>query len=204
MPIAKVKLFSAASAAALKTAVDAYAAGAGSQILTDQRAMAMASFFDTQKNQYTKFFAIAHDGTDIPASKTANQQFIALEADSVTALQTALDAALANIVHLTASDGNTTVANTLTSAGAAFAAGDVGRKIRINESGVDQDRVITVRNSATSVTYAGTAFVSGTGKTYSLLGAETIPVQGVAVAVHRERDGDPHYSVFVACEGQIP
>ncbi len=201
MTLLAIKLIADDAASDLQTAIDAFLAGAGSGLLTAQRGMDVAAYFDPQDDKNKFFCALAYSGEDTPASKTANQQFIVVEGQSLAAVQTALNAALAVAKHAQVTDGVTSVAGTLTTATGMFASEDVGRKIRIIESGVNQDRVIATYSSANSVTYTGTAFVSGTGKTVALLGAEVL--QGVEVTAFRERDGDPHFSVLAAVEGQI-
>ena len=199
MPILKAKILKAATAAALSTALAEFQAGAGTPAVSDQRGMSVCAYKPRSDHKSSLVMVLVHEGLDMPASKTADQQFISVEADSVDEVQDLIDEALANAVHLTKTDGVTTTPGTLTSAGSAFAAADVGRLIEIG--GVK--KAITVRNSGTSVDYDDSEgdFDSGTGITFSLLGAESL--QAVNVSAFEEDDGDTRIVATLAVEGQV-
>ncbi len=199
MPIAKVKLFSDDAASDLAAAIAAFQAGAGTPAISDQRGSAMAAYNDQTNGKTRVVAAVAYAGLDMPVSKTADQQFLCVEDDDLAQVQTKLDAALANALHKTVADGDTTVAGTLTSASMAFVAGDVGRLLQIGTA----KKAILTYVSATEVTYdnAGGNFTSGTGQTVKLLGAES--VQSVAISAFAAADGDTHFVAMLAVEGQI-
>lgn len=203
MPIAKVKLFTENSAAKVQADIAAFQAGVGNPALSDQRGSAMHAYYERINDKSRVFAAVAYAGSDVPVTKTADQQFICIEDDHLDQCQAALDAALAEAVHSTVADGVTTTPAHLVSATIGFVSTDVGRKLRIIESGVAVEKTITVYNSATDVTYDAAlgSFVSGTGKTVALLGAEV--VQNIDVAAYQDPDGDIQHIVMVAVEGQI-
>lgn len=191
-----VKLFSAKSTALLQDAIDAYVAGDGSQLATDIRGMDMSGFFDPQSDKNIVFAAVAFKGDDLAVSKVADLHIQSIEASSLADAQTALNAALANVIHHTRADGDAdNVAGKITVGGAMFQATDVGRKIIIDGS----ERTITAYTSATVVTYSGAA-ITGTSLDVSLCGAECL--QDLEVEAFRERDGDHHFVVMFAAEGQ--
>lgn len=199
MPIARIKLFSEDATDELTEAIAAFQAGAGTPAISDQRGMDMAAYYDRSNDKTRVVAAVAYAGTDMPVTKTADQQFLCVEDDSLVGVQARLDAALALAVNRTVADGVTTAPGVLTSATLNFAVDDVGRQLQIG----DVRRTITVRNSATSVNYdnAQGNFASGTGQTVSLLGAES--VQKVSIDAFAEPDGDVRIVVMAAVEGQI-
>lgn len=71
-------------------------------------------------------------------------------------------------VRSTDTDGVTAGTNTLTSVAAKFVAGDVGHGIFIG--GVNQWRIITVFNSATSIDFSGATIAVGAGRTWTIGG----------------------------------
>ena len=198
MPLLKIKLLSDDSASDLAAAIAAYQAGVGTPAISDQRGQDMRAFLDKSAGKTQLVAAIAHDGTDMPASKTADQQFLVVEADTVAAAQVALDAALAGAVHHRRADGDAnTNAGDINVGAAMFAAGDVGtRNVRIGT----QVRAIAAFTSATRVTYSGAA-ITGTGLVVELLGAESL--QAVDIDAFKSDDGDLHLVVMAAVEGQI-
>jgi hypothetical protein len=200
--ILKIKLFESDKLSVLAAAIAAFQA-ANTATKDSIRGMAM-SMFKANDGDINIVKAMAWQGSILPASKVADIQHVTIVGQKIADVQTALDAALAAALHKTVADGDTTTPNHLVSATMAFVATDVGRKISITESGVVQDRVITVRNSATDVTYAGTTFVSGTGKTVRLLGAESMQVGSLSLDVFLADDGDTQIVVDVALEGQLP
>lgn len=202
MPLLTVKLLSEDSPADLEAAIAAYQAGAGAALLTDQRGVAMDSFFDPQRDRGIFFVALAHGGLDVPVTKTSDVVYLALQDDSLSDLQTSLNTALSTVKHAQIATGDTTVAATVTVGSSFFEAEDVGRKIRIGSA----VRTITGFTSATVVTYdnsagAGGNFASGTGLTVELLGAEVL--QTMQASVYRERDGDTRFVLLLALNGQI-
>lgn len=198
MPLLKIKLLSDDSATELAAAIAAFQAGAGTPAVSDQRGQDMRAFLDKSAGKTQLVAAIAHEGTDMPAAKTADQQFLVVEADTVAAAQVALDAALAGAVHHRRTDGDAnTNAGDINVGAAMFAAGDVGtRRVRI----AGQLREITAFTSATRVTYSGAA-ITGTGLTVELMGAESL--QAVDVDAFKSDDGDLHVVVMASVEGQI-
>lgn len=190
------KLVAANSAAALQTALAALQVSA-TQLATDQRGQDIAAYFDPTDDLNKYLMAVAYAGDDTPASKVSDQQFLVAEASSLTALQTAVNTALAAAIHHTRSDGNCNAnAGDVTVGAAMFQSTDVGRGLIVGTA----TRTISAYVSSTRVTYSGAA-ITGTGKTVSLLGAECL--QSLEVAAFRERDGDPHYSILLAVEGQL-
>ncbi len=197
MPLIAIKLFSTADDTTLESAIATYQAGAGSQLVTDQRGMDVDVYYDPVSGKYRHFAALAWGGQDIPVSKLGDQQFLACNGNSLAAAQTAVDAELANVIHAVRADGN---ANSnpgdIVVGASCFEVEDVGRKITIGSA----VRTITAYVSATRVTYSGAA-ITGTGLTVKLHGAEVL--QKLSVAAFREPDGDPHFVVAIATGGQI-
>lgn len=201
MPLIITKLLSGDSKTELDAAVAAYKAGAGAELLTSQRAMASHEFVEADGDFRTNLI-LFHGGLDIPASgnKTADLQHVVIrEQGTLAELQTAITAALTQVEHARVTDANTTVSGHVTSATAGFATEDVGRVIEI--AGVQ--RSITVRNSATDVSYNNAAgdFASGTGLTMKLLGAEVI--QDAHMAMCKSRSGTHKLHVLMALEGEL-
>ena len=128
MGIAIVKLFSATKAASLDTALAAYKAGVGVELLTSQRGMAADMIRDAGGNTRA-FLALAHGGVDVPVSKTADLQHVTVQVDGpLSALQAAVDSDLAHVVHAQDTSGDTTVAGQVEVGDPIFfEAGDVGR-----------------------------------------------------------------------------
>lgn len=99
-------------------------------------------------------------------------------------------------------DGVTNATTTVTSATAAFGAGDLGRPI--SGSGIPTGTVITAVASATSVTISAPATASATGVTLTLAGGigakiEELVVEGLGVTVagvlvHSLFDGTTYHS----------
>lgn len=200
MPLIIAKLLSADSKADLDTKIAAYKAGAGAELLTSQRAMASHEFIEAD-GEFRTNALLFHAGLDVPVSKTADLQHVVVRTKGkIDEIQTAITAALAQVEHQRVTDANTTVAGHVTSASAPFEAEDVGRLIEI--AGVQ--KVITVRNSATDVSYNNTAgdFASGSGLTMKLLGAEVI--QDAHMTMCKSRSGTHQLHLLMACEGQLP
>jgi len=128
MSLTKVKLFSATKAATLDSALAAYKAGVGAELLINQRAMTADMIKDAGGNTRA-FLVLAHGGLDVPASKTADLQHVTVQMDApVSALQAAIDADLARVIHATDTSGDTTVASQVEVGDPVFfEAGDVGR-----------------------------------------------------------------------------
>ena len=199
MPLIIAKLLSAETKDALDAAIAAYKAGAGAELLTSQRGMA-ASLFMEGDGDYRHNVCLFHGGLDVPVSKTADLQHAnVVHQGTIAHLQAAIDAALAQVEHLRVTDANTTVAGHVTSATAPFEAEDVGRLIEI--AGVQ--KVITVRNSASDVSYDNAAgdFASGSGLTMKLLGAEVL--QDAHLAMMKSRSATHLMYLVMACEGQV-
>jgi hypothetical protein len=140
MPLATVKLLSATKAATLDSTLAAYKTGAGAGLLTAQRAMAADMILDAGGN-VRMYLALAHGGLDVPVTKTADLQHVTVQVDgALSALQAAIDADLAHVVHATNTSGNTTVAGQVTVSSTTFFAGeDVGRLMTVN----DVEKLIT-------------------------------------------------------------
>ncbi len=204
MPLIKIKLFESDKLSTLATAIAAYltANAATKDAIRGQS----ASSFLANDGDTVVVKAMAWAGQLLPVTKTADVQHVTISTEKLADAQAALDAALASVVHETHTDGDTTTPGTLTSAGSTFAAEDVGRKIRITESGVVKEKAILTRVSDTEITYDNTGgnFVSGTGVTFSMLGAESIQEGSLSVDAYRANDGDTCITVDVACEGQAP
>jgi hypothetical protein len=199
MPLIIAKLLSADTKEALDTAIAAYKTGAGAALLTAQRGMA-ASLFMEGDGDYRHSVCLFHGGVDVPVTKTADLQHVNVAHQGTVAhLQTAIDTALAQVEHLRVTDAVTTGAGHVTSTTAPFAADVAGRIIEIG--GVQ--KVITVRNSATDVSYNNTAgnFVSGTGKTMKLLGAEVL--QDAHMTLMKSRSATHQMYMVMACEGEV-
>ena len=199
MPLIKVKLFQDDTISALDSALAAYKAGDGSELLTSQRGSSMSAFKEADGDAGV-MLALAHGGQDIPVSKFGDlSHVVAREIGSLSECQAAIDAALASSVFKTVADAVTTAPGVLTSATMAFEAEDVGRKLRIGAL----EKVITVRNSATSVNYANAAgdFVSGTGQTVSMLGAEVL--QDLGLSAIKGKAGEFEVTLLLALGGQI-
>lgn len=196
--VLKIKLLSEDKKADIEAAIAAYKAGAGAALLTDQRGMAFDAYVDPGDKDTVFSVALAHAGDDVPAAKVADLQHILVVEDKLADAQTALDAALAAVVHHKRTDGDAdTNAGDITVGGAMFQATDVGtRKVKIGGSLRD----ITAFVSGTRVTYSGAA-ITGTGLTVELLGAECL--QDLQMKVLREADGDPKFHILAACEGQL-
>lgn len=201
MPLITIKLFNEKNKTELDAAIVAYKAGAGSDLDDKQRGMDMHAEFDSISNDSRIVVALAHGGLDVPASgaKTAVLQHMYMEEDKIADAQAALDAALAQVVHATVTDGVTTTPAHVTTATGMFESEDVGRLLDIG--GVQRE--ITVYNSANDVTYdnADGDFASGTGLTVNLLGAEVL--QGLNINAYREPDADYRFMVMAACEGEL-
>jgi hypothetical protein len=199
MPLLVIKLMENDSPADLKTAADAYLAG----VPTDGvRGADGDQFLDHDQDTHA-VLAMAHGGLATPGSKTADPQLLAVDSDQLAKAQTAVDDALANIVHSTVTDGVTTTPGKVTSATAPFEAEDVGRKIRIGT----EERVITVHNGAGDVDYdnsaaAGGDFASGTGLTVELLGAESMQAGTLSLTCHKAKDRDTVFSLRAVVEGE--
>lgn len=203
MPLIKVKLFENDTVADLNTAVAAYKAGAGAELLTSQRGMASDLFYEPDGDK-GMMLALAHGGQDVPVSKFGDLEHALVMGDGdLVAQQARVDAALAASVFKTVADGVTTAAGIVTSATMTFEAEDVGRKLRIIESGVAVEKTITVFNGATSVSYDNAAgnFVAGTGKTVSLLGAEVL--QDMEIGTFKSRGGKMSMLLSLALGGQV-
>jgi len=202
MPLIIGKLLSGDSKSELDTKIATYKAGAGAALLTAQRAMASHEFIEAD-GEFRINVLLFHGGLAIPAAgnKTADLQHVVVrDQGTLDHLQTAITAALAQVEHARVTDAVTTVAGHVTSATAGFATEDVGRIIEIG--GVQ--KVITVRNSATDVSYDNAAgnFISGTGKTMKMLGAEVI--QGAHLAMCKSRSGTHRMHLLMGCEGELP
>ena len=94
------KLFSADTKAALNTAIAAYKAGAGADLLTAQRAMASHEFMEADCD-FRGNVILFHGGTVIPASgnKTADLQHVIVHEHAyIDALQTKINEALAKFL----------------------------------------------------------------------------------------------------------
>lgn len=197
--ILTAKLFENDDPAALKAAVETYMQG----VPTDaSRGMDGDQFLD-HDGDVQGVLAVVHGGEDTPVAKTADAQLVAVDTDQLAKAQTALDAAMADVVALTVTDANTTVAGKVTSATAPFLATDVGRKIRIGT----EERTIDVFNSTSDVEYdnsaaAGGDFASGSGLTASLLGAESM--QSLSLTCHKAKDRDTVFSVRMLTMGELP
>lgn len=199
MPLIAIKLFDAKDKTVLDAAIAAYKAGDGSDLDDYQRGLAMHAVFDESASDSRIFVALAHGGIDIPASgnKTADLQHVYLEEDKVAAAQTALNTALANIVHVTVTDADlNTTAGDILSASNPFEAEDVGRLVNI----AGTLREITAYTGVGQVTYSGTA-LTGTNQTVSMLGAEVL--QDLHLNVFHEADQDWRFMIMIACEGEL-
>jgi hypothetical protein len=197
--ILTAKLFENDDAADMATEVDAYMAGAGADA---SRAMDGDQFLDHDGDTHG-VLAVVSGGEDTPVAATAPSQLVAVDADQLAKAQLALDAALADVVAVTVTDGVTSVAGKVTSATGPFLATDVGRKVKIGT----EERVIDVYNSATDVEYdnsaaAGGDFASGTGLTVELLGAES--VQALSLSCHKAKDRDTVFSIRMLTMGELP
>lgn len=201
MPLIIAKLLSDDKVADLNTAIAAYKAGAGAELLNTQRAMASDEFKESDAD-LRRAIVLFHGGADIPASggKTADLQHVVVsEEGTLDECQAAIDAALAQVVNSSVSDADTTTPGTVTSATGPFEAEDVGRLIDIG--GVQKK--ITAYNSANSVDYDNTDgdFASGSGLDMNLLGAEVI--QDAHMTMERARSGSGHrLHLVMACEGE--
>jgi hypothetical protein len=194
------KLFENDDPAALATEVDAYMAGAGADA---SRAMDADQFLDSDQDVHGVMMVVS-GGEDTPVAATAPSQLVAVDSDQLAKAQLAVDAALADVVALTVTDGVTTTPGKVTSATAPFTAvTDIGRKIRIGT----EERTITAVNSTSDVDYdnsaaAGGDFASGTGLTVELLGAESL--QGLSLTCHKAKDRDTVFSVRMLTMGELP
>lgn len=197
MPLIIAKLFSDDSVTGLNTAIAAYKAGAGAELATSQRAAAAHDALEPDGDMRTTVL-LCHGGLDIPASKTADLQHLNIvEEGTIAEFQAAIDAALADVVHATVTDGDlNTTPNDVISATGPFEAEDVGRKIVINGN----ERTITAYTSANQVTYSGTA-LTGTSATVKLLGAEVVQSAHIVV---QKRHARLRMHALLACEGQLP
>ena len=200
MPLIAIKLFEAKDKATLDADVATYKGAAGAELLDSQRGSDMHALFDGNSNDSHIALALAHGGIDIPAAaaKTADLQHVYVEDDKLADAQTALDDALALVVHETVTDANLNlVANEISSASAPFTvAEDVGRKVTI----AGETRTLTAVASTTVATYDGVA-LTGTGQTVEILGAEVL--QAVHLNVFKESDSDYRFCVMAACEGEL-
>ena len=196
MPLIKIKLLESEKAPELQTKIDAYLTA---QSLTGGiRGLALDSR-KAQDGDALFLAAIAHGGLDLPAtgSKIGNLQVVAVEGTGVVGAQAAVDAALADAIHKTVTDGDAdAVPGSLTSATMAFEVEDVGRKITIAGS----ERTITARTSATVVVYSG-AVITGTGLTVSMHGAEIIQPDGVVLSSFKSGDGKSKVTAVLALGG---
>jgi hypothetical protein len=197
MPLIKIKLFQDDTISSLKSNIAAYKAGLGSDLASSQRAMALDAFVEADGDKGL-MLALAHGGLDVPASKIADLDHLVVRASGeVSAIQGAVDAALADVVHKTVADGNAnTTPGSITSATMAFEAEDVGRGIVID----GQRRTITSFGSGTAVAYSGPA-ITGTGLTVSLLGAEVL--QGLEMSARKGRAGGFHMTMALAVNGEL-
>jgi len=201
MPLIVAKLLSEDNLTDLDTAVAAYKAGAGSDLVDKQRGMDACEFIEPD-GDWRRALILAHGGLDIPASgaKTADLQHVNVnEQGNVADLQSAVDAALAQVEHLSVADADTTVAGKVTTAATTpFAAEDVGRIIEIG--GVQ--KVITVYNANNDVDYDNSDgdFASGSGLTMKQLGAEVL--QSVNLRMHKSRSGNFRMFLAMALEGE--
>lgn len=198
MPLLKIKLFSNNNAASLQTAIAALQVAVGStQLATDQRGQDLSVHREKATGLTRLFAALAFDGTDMPATKTADQQFLVVQGRDLVSVQAELDAALADAKHHVRADGNADTNPGDINVGAAmFAVGDVGRKITIGTN----ERTITAYTSATRVTYSGAA-ITGTGLAVILHGAESLAKLDVGVC--EADDGSQSLTVLAAVEGQV-
>jgi hypothetical protein len=171
MPLIKVKLFQDDTLSALAAALATYKAGDGSELLTSQRGSSMSAFQEADGDAGV-MLALAHGGQDIPVSKFGDlEHVVAREIGSLSECQAAVDAALAASVFKTVADAVTTAPGVLT--------------------------------SATSVNYDNAAgdFVSGTGQTVSMLGAEVL--QDLEISSIKGKAGEFEVTVLLALGGQI-
>jgi len=202
MPLIIAKLFSEDSISELDTAVAAYKAGAGSDLADHQRAMCASAFIEPD-GDWRHGLCLFHGGLDVPTAtnKTADLQHVTVAKEgSVAEMQAAIDEVLADAVHSSATDIDTTVAGTITTASSLFEAEDVGRKFRIG----DVEKTITAYTDANNVDYddaAEGAFASGTGQTGYLLGAEVI--QAADMEMDKGR-GELRLDLTMAIEGELP
>jgi hypothetical protein len=198
MPLIKVKLFQDDTLSALATTLAAYKAGAGSELLTSQRGSSMSAFKEADGDAGV-MLALAHGGQDIPVAKFGDlEHVVARDTGTLAEIQAAVDAALANSVFKTVTDGNANaVPGSITSATMAFEAEDVGRKITIGTS----ERTITAYTSATEVVYSGAA-ITGTGLTVKLHGAEVL--QDLELVAGKGKTGGFEATVMMALGGQLP
>ncbi len=145
MPLLKVKVISDTQDA-IQALVNAYVAGAGAGA-EDAILGQSASAFPAAKSGSGKTViakAIAHGGMLLPVTKTADVQHVTVTSDKVDDVQDALDAALAAVEHARDTDGDTTTAGrVLVGTANFFASEDVGRKINVTGTGLDQTRVIS-------------------------------------------------------------
>ena len=134
MPLIIAKLLSEDSMSELNAAVATYKAGAGSELLDSQRAMASDVFIEADADR-RRSMVLFHEGADVPANgaKTADLQHVMVDdKGTIDELQATIDAALAQVVHSSVADADTTVAGTVTTAiTTPFEAEDVGRIIEI-------------------------------------------------------------------------
>ena len=195
------KLFSSDSKENMDALIAAYKAGTGAELLDHQREMASHEHLSAD-GYYRTNIVLFHAGLAIPAhaAKTAVLQHILVhEQGTVAQLQTYVDAALANALHKTVADGDTRVANKLTCASShPFVTTDVGRKVQIGSV----VRTIATYIDADNVTYTGDTFVSGTGKTVLILGAESI--QKAHLSMLKSRSGTHRMHLLMALEGELP
>lgn len=197
MPLIQVKLFQNDTISDLDTAVAAYKAGAGSELLTSQRGAAMSAFREADGDEGV-ILALAHGGQDVPVSKHGDlEHVIVRETGTLAEIQTAVDAALAASDFKTVADGDAdAVPGSLTSASMAFEVEDIGRAITI----AGQLRTITARTSATVVVYSGAA-ITGTGLTVTMHGAEVL--QSLEVQATKGKTGGISATLAMALGGQI-
>lgn len=205
MPLLVIKLMENDNPADLKAAAETYMAGVPTDAVRDMD----ADQFLANDQDTNGVLAMAHGGIDTPANGagTAAAQLLAVDSDKLAGAQAAVDAALADVVHETVGDGDTTVAGTITTTTPLFTTGapseDIGRKVRIGS----EERTITAVASTTSASYddaAEGAFTSGSGLTTSLLGAESIQAGTLSLTCHKAKDQDTVFSVRAVVEGDLP
>jgi hypothetical protein len=196
MPLLVVKLFENDSPADLKTDAEAYLVAESADGV---RGMDGDQFLDHDGDTHA-VLAVAHNGIDTPVALTGAAQLIAVDSDQLAKAQAAVEAALADVVHSTVTDGVTTTPGKVTSVSNPFSAEDVGRKVRI--AGVE--KTITVHNTDGDVDYdnADGDFASGTGLTVDLLGAESMQAGTLSLTSHKAKDRDTVFSVRAMVEGE--
>ena len=95
-------------------------------------------------------------------------------------------------VLATGTDGVTAGTNTLTSVSALFTAGMVGQGINIVVGGVNQLRLVTTYNSATSIVFSGATIASASGRTWTV-GGSWLTLHNALVNANSVAAGDSVY-----------